>query len=147
MRMFALRALTIGAAFAIAWIVYMVAMVLTVYDGLLSLIFQPIMAVFCSAFVVGVAVAFGQLLRLPLLSRWWNATGAWALVLILGSLFLLCFGYHIGLVETYTDPETGCSFQALHSGVALGSYFALIFAIANWPLRKYGISLSASDEL
>jgi hypothetical protein len=129
------RVLAVFAAFIVGWIIYMIAMILTVYDGILSMIFQPFMAIICSGIVVTMTVLVGLVLKLPLLSRLWTATPALAIAMIAGSLFLLCFGSQLGIVETYTDPETHHSFQGLHSVVALSAYFAILFAIANWPFR------------
>jgi hypothetical protein len=71
------RALAVLAAFAVGWVVYMVGMVLTVYDGLLSLIFQPIMAALWSGFVVLLSLLVGLVLRVGPVSRFWNGSGRW----------------------------------------------------------------------
>lgn len=133
------RALTIALAFVVGWIVYMIAMVLTVYDGVLSLIFQPIMATLCSGFFVALALVVGLILKIPVVSRWWRATPLWALSLMLGSVFVLCFGSWLGITQVYTDQETGRQFTGLNVVAALSGYFTLIFAVANWPLRERNI--------
>jgi small basic protein len=48
----------------------------------------------------------------------------------------LCFGSVLGLKEAYIVPDTHSSFEGLNITAALGSYFAVIFAIADWPFRK-----------
>jgi hypothetical protein len=131
-----IRLVLVFSAFVVGWIVYMIAMMMTSYDGVLSMIFQPFMAAICSAIVVAVAVIVGLLLKVPSISRIWNATPLWAIALIVCSLLILCFGSYLGMVETYTDPQTKLQFQGLHSAAALGGYFALVFAIANWPLGR-----------
>ena len=67
------RVLAVLAAFAVGWVVYMVGMVLTVYDGLLSLIFQPVLAALWSGFVVLLSLVVGLALRARPISRVWNA--------------------------------------------------------------------------
>jgi hypothetical protein len=129
------RALAIFVAFVVGWIVYMIAMMMTVYDGIISIIFQPIMAVLCSGFFVALALLVGLLLKIPLISRWWRSRRLWALTLVLGSLFVLCFGSLFEITQVYTDHETGRQFTGLHSAAALSGYFALIFGLANWPFR------------
>lgn len=86
------RALAIFVAFVVEWIVYMIAMMMTVYDGIISMIFQPIMAVLCSGSFLALALLVGLILRIPVISRWWRSSRLWALTLVLGSLFILCFG-------------------------------------------------------
>ncbi|MFZ9854921.1 MAG: hypothetical protein ACO3I0_07370 [Limisphaerales bacterium] len=124
------------AAWAIGWLVYMVAMAMTVYDGILSLIFQPIIAVFVSAACVGVALLVGLLFRIPTLGRLWCSNRLIAVGLALLSISVMLFGSSIGLTETFTDTETGRQFVGLHSAVGLSCYFLLIFAVANFPFQK-----------
>ena len=48
----------------------------------------------------------------------------------------LYFGSVLGLKQTYIVPDTHPSFEGLNITATLGSYFAVIFAIANWPFKK-----------
>jgi hypothetical protein len=132
------RSLAIFAAFCLGWIIYMIAMILTVYDGVLSMIFQPFMAALCSAVFVALALVVGLVLRIPILSRWWTSTPLWAAILAGASLLLLAFGYWLGLTDVGTNPETGEQFTMLHPLAALAGYFFALFAVANWPTRKLG---------
>jgi len=130
------RLLAIGVAYVIGWFVYMIAMMMTVYDGLGSMIFQPIMAALSSGVFVLLAVLVGLVLKIPILSRWWRSSRVWAGILIAGSLFMLCFGSWLGFGDIYTDFETGRQFKGLHPIAAFSAYFCLIFAIANWPFSS-----------
>jgi hypothetical protein len=65
-----LRVLFVFTALCVGWIVHMIAMVLTVYDGLLSLLFQPLMAALWSTVFTAAALICGFLVfRIPLLGR------------------------------------------------------------------------------
>jgi hypothetical protein len=130
------RALAVVAAFAVGWVVYMVGMVLTVYDGLLSLIFQPIMAGLWSGFVVVLSLLVGLVLRVRPVSRVWNGSRGWAVLIISVSLFVLIFGYFLGLTYVGINPETEAEVEMLHPAAAMACYFSLLFAIANWPVRR-----------
>lgn len=130
------RASAVFVAFCIGWLVYMVAMVLTVYDGLLSLIFQPILAALWSGFVVGLSLLVGLLLRLRPVSRVWNGSRRWAALIAITSVFILVFGYFVGITYIGVDPDTQQEIKILHPAAALGGYFFLLFSIANWPIRK-----------
>ncbi len=127
------RTMAVVAAFGLGWVVYMIGMVLTVYDGVLSLIFQPFIAALVSGVCVAGALLIGLLLRIPALSRWW--TSLRAVFVACGSLFVLVFGYFIGFTYIGTNPETGSEVVTLHPVAALGGYFLLLFAVANWPMR------------
>jgi len=127
----------LAIAFAVGWLVYMIGMLTTTYDGLLSLIFQPIMAVFWSGLFVVLALLVGLVLRLPPLARIWNASPFWAFAVAGASQFSLIFGYSLGLTDVGTHPETKQQFAMLHPAVAVGGYFFLVFSIANWPIRRW----------
>jgi hypothetical protein len=130
------RALAVVAAFAVGWVVYMVAMMLTVYDGLLSLIFQPIMGALWSGFVVVLSLLVGLVLRVDPISRAWNGSRRWAVLIIAVSLSVLIFGYFLGLTYVGINPETEAEVEMLHPTAAMICYFSLLFAIANWPVRR-----------
>ena len=130
------RGFAAAIAFVVGWVVYMIGMVLTVYDGCLSFLLQPIMAALCSSLAVAAALAGGLILRLPGLRRWWRSSVLWAASITGASLFLLSFGYALGLRSTFVHPESGAEIQTLQVAVAIGAYFALLFALANWPRRR-----------
>ena len=123
-------------AWVLGWLVYMIAMVLTVYDGIPSLMFQPIMAAIASALAVGVGLLAGLIFRAPLFGNLWHSSWIWAAMLAGVSILLLCCGKQWGITETFKDSETGHQYVGLRSSVALMCYFVLIFAVANWPTRK-----------
>jgi len=116
----------------------MIAMMMTVYDGLLSMIFQPIIAVLCSSLTVGIALLVGLLFKIPALGQWWRVTPIPAALLVIGSLVILCFGSTLGLRHTFTHPETQQPIVGLRPDAALVGYFVLLFAIANWPVKRKG---------
>lgn len=128
------------------WLVYMIAMVATCYEGIMSLIFQPFMAAIVSAVCVGVSLLFGQLFRIPTLDRLWRSSRLIAIGLALSCIFLMVCGSSIGLTQTFIDQETGGTFVGLHSGVAFGCYLLLLFTIVNYPFQDRGILVKPGDH-
>jgi len=128
------RLMSVLAAYAVGWIVYMCAMVLTCYDGVLSLIFQPIMGAVITAVTVSAAVLVGLVFRLPCIGRLWN--WRWAGVLAVGSLAMMLLGSRLGLSSTFTDPDTQDTFVGLNPTASILSYGLLIFCLANWPAPR-----------
>src|SRR5882757_3287055 len=95
----------LAVAFAVAWLYYMLAMVITVYDGILSMIFQPIMG----AIFAGVAVALCFVLGLPVrfirpVREFWRR--AWWLPFVLGSVGFVLMVMSWVLRQTIHDPAT-----------------------------------------
>lgn len=120
------------SAWITGWIVYMVAMVSTVYDGFLSLLFQPIMAALWSfAFTLGASLA-GMIFLVPVVGKAWRGSCLWAATILSASLFVMVVGPFLGWTETFPG-EVGSPITVLRPDLALTSYFALLFAIANWP--------------
>lgn len=122
-------------AFFAGLAVYLLAMVLTVYDGLMSMIFQPIVGAICS--LVGLA-AMG-LLGLPLywgpLRSWWWTRGAWPSVVILAaSIVALGLSWHPSLRIMVRHPELATDIASFHPTLAIGGWLGLLFGLADTPL-------------
>jgi drug/metabolite transporter (DMT)-like permease len=126
--------------FKIAWIVgaatYFVGAVFTTMDGMPSFIMQPIMAAIVSAIAVVVCREAGHMLRVPFLRKVWTET-KWLPALIAGiGIALLVFSAFPGQMTLHTrvvDDEFRESWKTLGDSCFPG-YFALLFAVANWPL-------------
>jgi len=143
---FAKRALAVGIAFGVGWVVYMVGMMLTVYDGFPSLVIQPFLAALFSVTVVGASLLVGLLLRVPPVSRLWHASPRAAALISVASLLVLVFGYSVGLTYVGVDPDTQEEVVVLHPAAAVGAYCSLLFSLANWPVRDGKPGRSASRE-
>lgn len=112
------RWVTIVAAFAGGWFIYMIAMAMTVYDGLLSGIAQSFMAAFFSGIAVCLALALGLLLRVPSIERNWKQTTVWPARLAGLGLFGLMLGKWFGIA------------------LLTASWFTIIFSLTNWPVKQ-----------
>ncbi|MBX3747054.1 MAG: hypothetical protein KF833_17235 [Verrucomicrobiae bacterium] len=122
-------------AFFAGLAVYMLAMVMTVYDGLMSMIFQPIVGAICS--LLGL-VAVG-LVGLPLywgpLKRWWWTRGSWLSVAILAaSVVVLGMSWHPSLRVMVRHPELATDIESFHPALAIGGWLGLLFSLAHTPL-------------
>jgi hypothetical protein len=120
-------------AWGAGWAIYLVAALAWGYDGIASLILQPLCAAAVSAACVGAALLVGLVLRVRPVGRLWHTHRAWAAVIAAASLAVMGLGSSVGLTGVYADPETGRRFVALHPAAALLSYFLLLFALAHWP--------------
>lgn len=122
-------------AFAVGWLIYMVAMLLTVYDGLLSMIFQPIAATFWSGLFVLFALAAGVALRIPALKRLWQSLGLLVLLIPVASILVMIFATDLGLTYTALDPDLDVEVQVMSPLGVAALYFSSLFPIVHLPLR------------
>ncbi len=130
------KKLKLFIAWSAGWLIYMLGLVNPVADiNLMSLIFQSIIACFVSALFVALALLIGLLNKINFIGKIWYQTNLWAYILIGGSLCILCFGEHLGITGTFTDPKTGDKFTDLHILASVLGYFFVIYGIANWPLK------------
>ncbi len=131
--------LRFGVAWAIAVAVYLVAAVLTVFDGMLSFIFQPIMGIIIGGLSVAACTVAGLLLRLPFLRKPWRFMMILPAVFVAVGVGLLLFSampsqmvQHTQVIDSGPEPYEE-SYVSL-GDTAIPGYFALLFALANWPL-------------
>jgi hypothetical protein len=122
--------------FVLGWLIYMVAMVLTVYDGALSLIFQPIMAALFSGVFVAAAFVVGLPLRLPKIRDVWSRFSWWALLISAAAICVLIFHEKLGLEVDGVDPETKEQMKMMSPLAGLLSYFFAIFPVVNLPGKE-----------
>ena len=124
----------------IAWfagtLAYFLAMGFTVYDGILSLIFQPITGAFYSAAFLLVAVLLGLPLRLTTVRSVWH--GGIIGVLVAGGLAVLgiasiFYSLSPGHLTAQADPTSGEMFRTGDLFFGLGGFLSLIFGLAHWP--------------
>src|SRR4051812_25483796 len=101
-------------AWGAGWIISLAAALLWGYDGITSLIFQPLCAAVVSTVCVGAVLLVGLVLRVRPVGRLWYSHPAGAAVIAAACLAVLGFGSSAGLTGAYVDPETGRPFEALH---------------------------------
>lgn len=131
-------------AVLVGWLTYLMEIFLAIvfipgfYEPLM-IIAQPIVGLFVSVATVVLSLLAGLLLRIPPIQKQWTSSYRWGSLIIAISLFLLCFGYSLGLHEVHTFSTAegeAITYQWLRSDVSLISHFCLIFCIANWPSSK-----------
>jgi len=130
----------LAVAFVVAWFYYMVAMMMTTYDGFASLILQPIMG----AIFAGLAVLLCLLLGLPIrlvrtLRQLWRKL--WWLPLFLGAvgLVLMIMSWLPPFRQTVHDFATDTQIQTFHPAMALIGWLLSVFAALHFwfPLPRF----------
>jgi len=132
-----MKILEIGIKSFLALIVglffYMLAMMMTTYDGLLSMIFQPI----SGTIITGIAVILLTLICLPLYLKniwnWWiNNSWISILIIFIGSFLMLLSWYPFKI--SVINPETQSSIFVHHPVLSVSGWFSIMFGIISFPL-------------
>ena len=128
------RVCLIFAAFCVAYIIYMVGIMMMPREGMISLIVQPLMAAMASTVIVIVALLTGLLLKLPIVRDIWSSGRKLSISISLFGLLLLCAGYSLGLRSIGID-KTGAQFEMLNPYAAIVGCYLVVFGIVNLPIR------------
>ena len=114
-------------------VAYLIAMAMTVYDGALSLIFQPIVG----SILTGIACVALTVLASPLLiTRVWNFwRRLWPvpLLLAMAGVVSMAASWHSSLRIQVWDPELHMQVESFHPVLAMGGWAAMLFGILWLP--------------
>jgi hypothetical protein len=127
-------AIRLVSAFALGWVMYMIAMAMTVYDGGLSLIFQPIVGgILCLLALTGMTVV-GSPLLIPRVWGKWRRVWGLALLMSIGGVAAFVLSWHPSLRVTLWDPELQASVESFHPILGIGGWLAAMFGVVFCPL-------------
>jgi len=125
--------LQIVAEFIVGWCYYMLAMVMTVYDGVLSFIFQPIMG----GILTGVAVFMMLVIGLPIrlhakLNRLWRSF--WWLPMLLGTVafILMWLSCQPSFTTRQYDPDFDRDILVFDTFLAPAGWLLTIFSVLHF---------------
>ena len=116
----------------------MIAMVMTTYDGIMSFIFQPIVAVFLSGISVLAICVVGLPLMIPKLWMIWSRAWVVPTGIFTISLCLMYMSWLPQYREYVSDGDTGVQVPTFNTMMVLGGWFLLGFSIVWHP--KIGFS-------
>jgi len=121
------------AALLIGVCYYMLAVAMTVYDGLISMIFQPIMG----AIFTGIAILLLLLIGLPIrlwkqLNVWWRSH--WWIPFVIGTVafIMICLSWSPGLRVQVMDPDLNIMVDSFHPPLAIGGWLLTLFAVLHF---------------
>ena len=124
------------AALAIGTIYYMVAVVLTVYDGLASFVLQPIIGIILSTF--GILICFGlgyPLFKIRKINEWWRKN--WWISFVVGTLgfILMALSVNDSFSHSVIDPETEMDAWVPNPYLSVIGWFITLFAVLHFYPR------------
>ncbi len=123
----------IAVALCVGTFYYLIAMAMTVYDGILSLIGQPIMGGLVSLVAILLLLLVGLPLRLVApVHRWWRQR--WWLPLVLGAVgFAMMWASWLPEFRRQIyDPDLRTMADTFHPVLAIGGWLLTLFAVLHF---------------
>lgn len=120
-------------AFVTGLALYMIAMVLSVYDGLLSLLLQPIMGSVVTLIALFALVVIGSPLLFKRNWAWWARN--WWLSIALAGLGVIAFvtAWIPSLQVAVFDPDLQQTINQPNPALGMGGWLAVVFAVLWCP--------------
>ena len=122
-----LAALIVGVCY------YMLAVAMTVYDGFLSIIFQPIMGAAFSLIAILILAVLGLPIRLMKgMNLWWKAH--WWIAFIIGTLAfgMMWASWMPEFRVKVFDPEMNMEVDSFNPYLAIGGWVLTLFAVLHF---------------
>jgi len=126
-------AIRLPLAFILGLVIYMIAMVMTTYDGITSLILQPIMGSILTGVALVALVVVGSPLLIGAVWKQWRRAGWFVLSVTVVGVACLIVSWHPSLRVKVLNPDTGAMVESFQPALAVGGWFASMFGVAFCP--------------
>lgn len=126
-------AVRLPLAFAVGWTIYMIAMAMTVYDGILSLILQPIAGTIATVLGLGAMCIIGSPLLIARVWKQWRRIGWFVLPLSVVGVACFIASWHPDLRVKVVDPETNMMVDSFHPVLSIGGWLLAMFGVLFCP--------------
>jgi hypothetical protein len=126
-------AIRLPLAFVLGLAIYMIAMVMTAYDGVASMLLQPIMGSIVTGLALIALLVVGSPLLIGAVWRRWRRAGWLVLGLTVIGIACLIVSWHPSLRVKVLDPDSGATIDSFQPALAIGGWFAAMFGVAFCP--------------
>jgi hypothetical protein len=134
-------------AWIAGWIVYMIAMIMTVYDGFTSMILQPIMGAIFTSLGLFIVVIMGLPLLFPKVWKWWTKMWWISLIIIMLSIVAMFLSWLPENRIMVYNPEISSEIESFHPALSLGGWFGMLFGMAWTPLLSIRNAINLIQKL
>jgi len=112
---------------------YMVAVVMTVYDGLLSVLFQPVVGLILTAIACASLLVVASPLLIPAAWKVWRRAWPLPLLIAIGGVVAMLLSWHPALRVQVWDPDNQIWFESFQPALAIGGWVGMLFGILWMP--------------
>lgn len=110
-------------------IAYLIAMAMTVYDGLLSLIFQPIIAVILNGIVCNLLLVIASPLLFTPIWRYWRRLWFIPLLTVVGGIACMVLSWHPAMRVQVWHPELQMQMDSFEPILMIGGWLGMLFGV------------------
>jgi MFS family permease len=126
-------AIRLPLAFMLGLAIYMIAMVMTTYDGITSLVLQPLMGSILTGLALAGLLVVGSPLLIGAVWERWRRAGWLVLGVTIIGVACLIAAWHPSLRAKVLNPDTGAMVDSFHPALAVGGWIAAMFGVAFCP--------------
>ena len=126
-------AIRLPLAFILGLVIYLIAMAMTTYDGIASLIVQPIMGSILTGLALIVLLVVGSPLLIGAVWNRWRRAGWLVLGITVIGIGCLIASWHPALRIKVLNPDTGAMVDSFQPALAAGGWLAAMFGVAFCP--------------
>ena len=121
-------------AWVAGWIVYMITMMMTTYDGFPSMVLQPVMGAICASLSVLIVLIAGSPLVFPKIWKWWTKMWWLSSAIFALSIIAMFLSWLPGNRIMVYNPDISSEIESFHPVLGLGGWFGMLFGIAWTPI-------------
>ncbi len=121
-------------AFLLGLVIYMISMMMTTYDGCLSLLLQPLMGALVTGLSLIVVCILGSPLLFPRVWERWRHVWGIPILLTVAGIGSFIASWHPSLREKVLNPDTHMWVDSFQPALAIGGWLAAMFGVAFCPL-------------
>lgn len=114
-------------------VAYLIAMSMTVYDGAMSMIFQPIVGLIFTGISCVVLTIIASPLLITRIWRVWQRLWPFPLLLAAAGVVSMIASWHPSLRVQAWDPELQMQFESFQPALAMGGWATMLFGILWLP--------------
>lgn len=125
-------------AFILGLMLYVVAAVMAGgYDGIITVIFMPIMGGIMTGLALAVLTVLGVPLLFPKIWAPWRRLWWASVVLFLAGIVAVCFSWHPDLRIIVEQPELHTPIPSFEPMLGIGGWGLIMFSVAYCPLLGF----------
>lgn len=134
-------------AWIAGWIVYMIAMMMTTYDGFPSMVLQPVMGAILTSIGILIVLIAGSPLIFPTIWKWWTKMWWLSIMIVALSIIAMLLSWLPGNRIIVYNPDISSEIESFHPMLSFGGWFGMLFGLAWTPILSIRNTIDLIQKL